>query len=359
MKNTLIKAAFLVAATTLFLYSCKQVDQEPTPAGATPYPLGLPSFFSLPIIPTDNPMTVEGVALGKRLFYDDVLSGNNTQNCGSCHNPTFAFTDNGLQFSTGIDKKLGDRNSMPLINLAWEKDFFWDGRAKTLEEQALGPVENPIEMHEQWPNAVSELMANSEYPALFEKAFGTRVITKELVAKAIAQFERTMISSNSTFDIDYLIPSRTLDVIKNPQNAIERGMKIFYEHGDCWHCHGTVGDYLFTDRDFHNNGLDSIIIDKGLENVTKNPMDRGKFKTPTLRNVEFSAPYMHDGRFKTLEEVIEHYNSGVKKSPTIDPNMKELAKGLNLSAGDKQDLLQFLVSLSDKTFINNPKFKEQ
>ena len=358
MKVNYSKAIFCIAATVLFLYSCKEEDKEPTPSGATPYTLEVPSFFSLPIIPADNPMTVEGVALGKRLFYDDVLSGNNTQNCGSCHNPTFAFTDNGLQFSVGIDKKAGDRNSMPLINLAWEKDFFWDGRAKTLEEQALGPVENPIEMHELWPNAVSELMANSEYPALFEKAFGTRVITKELVAKAIAQFERTMISSNSIFDIDYFVPSRTLDVIKNPQNAIERGMKIFYEHGDCWHCHGTVGDYLFTDRDFHNNGLDSVFTDKGLENVTKNPMDRGKFKTPTLRNAEFSAPYMHDGRFKTLEEVIEHYNSGVKKSPTLDPNMKELAKGLNLSAGDKQDLLQFLLSLSDKTFINNPKFKE-
>ncbi|MFM9945047.1 MAG: cytochrome-c peroxidase, partial [Bacteroidia bacterium] len=339
--KTLVKSVFVFAFLTVVFEACKPDDTEPLLTQPTPYSLEVPNDFAPPEIPANNPMTVEGVALGRKLFYDPILSGDNTQSCGSCHNADFAFTDNKLQFSIGIDKKPGGRNSMAIINLAWDKEFFWDGRAKSLEEQALGPVENPVEMHELWPNAIMELMAHSDYPELFEKAFGTKIITKELSAKAIAQFERTMISSNSVFDINYFIPKKTLEAVKNPQNSQERGMKIFYEKGDCWHCHGTVGDYLFTDRAFHNNGLDSIFTDKGQEDVSKNPMDRGKFKTPTLRNVEFTAPYMHDGRFKTLEEVIEFYSSGVKKSATLDPNMKDLAKGLNLTTQEKQDLKQF------------------
>jgi cytochrome c peroxidase len=353
-----ILSLFAIAFLTVVFEACKPDENEPKLIKPTPYTLEVPSYFGLPEIPTDNPMTVEGVALGRKLFYDPLLSGDNTQSCSNCHNVDFAFTDNNLQFSLGIDKKPGGRNAMAIINLAWDKEYFWDGRAKSLEEQALGPVENPIEMHETWPNAVMELMTHAEYPGLFEKAFGTKVVTKELAAKAIAQFERTMISGNSSFDINYLVPKKTLDAIKNPQTSLERGMKIFYEKGDCWHCHGTVGDYLFTDRTFHNNGLDSVFNDKGQEAVTNNPIDKGKFKTPTLRNAEYTAPYMHDGRFKTLEEVIEHYNSGVKKSPTLDPNMKDLAKGLNLTTQEKTDLKQFLLSLTDQSFINNPNFKK-
>jgi cytochrome c peroxidase len=356
MIKLLFKFSLCLGFLTIFFISCK--PEEDLLPGPTALILNIPKHFDQPIIPTDNPTTIEGVALGRKLFYDPILSGDNSQSCASCHNIEFAFTDNNKAFSEGIDKKMGNRNSMAILNLAWDSDFFWDGRAKSLEEQALGPVENPIEMHEKWDNAVSELMADANYPKLFENAFKTNSITKELVAKAIAQFERTLISGNSLFDNNYLIPSTILTSIKNPSNSIERGMKIFYEKGDCWHCHGTVGDYLFTDRIFHNNGLDSIFNDTGLELVTKNPLDRGKFKTATLRNLVYTAPYMHDGRFKTLEEVIEHYNSGIKKSSTLDPNMKELAKGLNLTSQEKTDLKEFLLSLTDQTFINNTNFKK-
>jgi len=356
-KGYLIPFAFITIVSVFFL-ACSRNEDTPSLPDPTPFALTFPAYFDAPVIPPDNPTTWEGVALGRRLFYEPLLSGDNTQSCGSCHNIDFAFTDNNFQFSTGIQNIQGDRNGMAIINLAWETDFFWDGRSKSLEDQALGPVENPVEMHEVWTNAVKELSDHPEYPSLFQKAFGTKAITKELAAKAMAQFERTIISSNSAYDENYLKKAKTNESIKNPKTALERGMTIFYTKGDCWHCHGPVGDYLFTDRTFHNNGLDSIITDPGLQSVTKNPMDRGKFKTPTLRNVQYTGPYMHDGRFKTIDEVIEHYNSGVKLSPTLDPNMKELAKGLQLTSVEKAELKEFLLSLSDQTFINNQNFKK-
>ncbi len=343
---------------SVFLLNCKPSDTNPLPIGPTVYHLSYPDYFTAPIIPSDNQMTLEGVALGRKLFYEPILSGDNTQSCGSCHNQAFSFTDNTLQFSLGIDKIAGNRNSMAIVNLAWDKAFFWDGRSKSLEEQALGPVENPVEMHEDWANAILELSAHPDYPTLFNKAFETSIITKTLVAKALAQFERSIISSNSQFDRDYLSTKKIEGALTNPKNSLEMGMKLFYGKADCWHCHGAVGDFLFTDRAFHNNGLDSTFADKGLELVTKNVMDRGKFKTPTLRNSQFTGPYMHDGRFKSLDEVIEFYNSGVKKSATLDPNMKELAKGLNLSTDEKAELKEFLLSLSDYTFLSNPNYKK-
>ena len=359
MKRSISLYFVFLCALPFFLTNCKPTDNPALPLGPTAYRLNYPAYFSVPNIPTTNPTTIEGVALGRKLFYDSILSGDNSQSCGSCHNQDFSFTDNALQFSKGIDKIMGNRNSMSIINLAWDKAFFWDGRAKSLEEQALGPVENPIEMHEDWANAVLELANHPTYPALFEKAFETPVITKERVAKAIAQFERTMISSNSLFDREYLSSKMIESAVTNPKNTLEMGMKLFYGKADCWHCHGAVGDFLFTDRAFHNNGLDSLFQDKGQELVTKNSMDRGKFKTPTLRNVEVTGPYMHDGRFKTIDEVIEFYNSGVKKSPSLDPNMKELAKGLNLTNNEKAELKEFLLSLTDYTFLSNPDFKKQ
>lgn len=357
MKQYLSLAGFAIALGLIW-QSCKPDKPQINVSGPTLLALEYPDHFTAPNIPADNPTTEEGVQLGRKLFYDPILSGDNTQSCSNCHNVDFAFTDNALQFSIGIDKMAGNRNSMPIINLAWDKLFFWDGRAHSLEEQALGPVENLIEMHETWANAVNELQNNATYPDLFNSAFGTPTITKELVAKAIAQFERTLISGYSVFDYMYLATGQVNAAINTPQNAVERGMKLFYGKADCWHCHGNVGDFLFTDRQFHNNGLDSISTDPGLAGITKNPFDHGKFKTPTLRNLAFSAPYMHDGRFKTIEAVIEHYNSGVKNSPTLDPNMKELAKGLQLTDTEKAELKEFLLTLSDNQFINNINFKK-
>lgn len=316
----------------------------------TPYELVIPQSFPDMPIPIDNPMTVEGVELGRALFYDPILSADNTQSCASCHEPAFSFTDNGRRFSKGIDGIEGTRNSMPVINAGWMPTLFWDGSRTSLEDQALEPVTNPIEMHQTWPEAMSKLNAHPEYPDLFFDAFGTRDIDSTLVTKAIAQFERTLISSNSKYD-------RYFRGEVQLTQAESKGFEIFFtEKGDCFHCHATI---LYTDNLFHNNGLDANHIDKGLFEVTGNENDIGKFKTPTLRNIEFTAPYMHDGRFETLEEVIDFYSHGVQWSPTIDPLMKKVDQGgVQLTEDEKQYLLAFLKTLTDTTFINNPDYAD-
>jgi cytochrome c peroxidase len=326
----------------------------------TPLALEIPILFEQkilpPIIPFSNPQTVEGVALGKKLFFDPILSGDNSQSCSSCHNPVNSFTDNS-QFSAGVDGVLGNRNAMPLINLAFNYDdfFAWDGSEFGLESQALEPVENPIEMHNTWEQAVQNLQATSDYPELFQRAFGNNTITKELVTKAIAQFERTLISGNSKFD-RYLLGNETLT------DQELNGFNVFMDEtkGDCFHCHGSNNNPLWTDNKFHNNGLDAIFSDLGLGSVTGDPSDNGKFKSPTIRNLAFTAPYMHDGRFNTLDEVINHYSEGLQNSPTIDPLMKKVAVGgVLITIEEKAVLKAFLLTLSDSDFIINIAFQNQ
>jgi len=342
--------AFLLSGL-LLISACSKDDVPQNPGEVydpTPYQLVIPQGYPDMVIPDDNPMTVEGVALGRQLFYDSILSGDNTQSCGSCHAPAFNFSDNGKRFSEGITGEMGTRNSMPVMNVGWMEDLFWDGRAKGLEDQALEPVPNPIEMHQEWPDAMDKLNNHPDYPDLFFKAFGTKTIDSIMVVKAIAQFERTMISSNSKWD-RYLRGEVTLT------QAESRGFEIFFtEKGDCFHCHATI---LFTDNLPHNNGLDSVNTDLGYGDITKNPLDNGKFKTPTLRNIIFSAPYMHDGRFQTLEEVVDFYSEGVNWSPTVDPLMKKVNQGgVRLTDEEKQNLIAFIKTLTDTTFINNPDF---
>ena len=297
-------------------------------------------------IPAGNGTTRQGVRLGRKLFYDRILSGDDTQSCGDCHAQAFGFTDNGRRFSVGIDGIAGTRNAPSLANAGWRTSLFWDGRAATLEKQALGPVPNPIEMHEEWNVAVAKLQARAEYAPLFWEAFGTHTITPTLVVKAIAQFERTLVSANSRYD-RYLLGFGT----RTPEEL--RGYAVYVsERGDCFHCHIYNG---FTDEAFHNNGLDSVYTDLGLGAITGDAHDMGKFKTPTLRNVEFTAPYMHDGRFATLEQVIDHYNSGGFGTPTVDPFIR-VGRGLGLTVQEKSDLLAFLKSLSDSTFLTNPDY---
>ncbi|MFD1161573.1 cytochrome-c peroxidase [Hwangdonia seohaensis] len=327
---------------------------------ATPSPLQIPQLFEdnilNPVIPVDNPQTVEGVALGKKLFFDPILSGDNTQACADCHAPGNAFSD-ADRFSDGIDGIRGNRNSMPLFNLAWNYDekFFWDGSSFSLEHQAFVPVSDPIEMKSSWTQLETELQQHPEYPNLFQQAFGTSKIDSTVVTKAIAQFERTLISSNSKFD-KYLLGEATL----TPEEL--NGFNVFMDEtkGDCFHCHGSDKNPLWTDNIFHNNGLDATFTDLGLGAVTGDPADNGKFKSPSLRNLAFTAPYMHDGRFATLDEVINHYSEGLQNSSTIDPLMKKVAQGgVQLSAQDKADLKAFLLSLSDDEFISNPDFLNQ
>ena len=311
--------------------------------------LNVPNRFPQPNIPSNNPLSEEGITLGKKLFYDPILSGNNTISCADCHFQSNGFSDPS-KFSIGLNGIVGHVNASALINPAWNTSQFWDGRVTTLEQQAFLPVTSRIEMHSpSWNFVTQKLMNNTEYLSLFKKAFDTDIIDSNHVVKAIAQFERTLISAQSKFDkfLDYkaaLTPSEL------------RGKEIFTtEKGDCFHCHSYP---LFTSNSFHNNGLDTEEnMHNGRFNVTKDPNDKGKFKSPTLRNVELTAPYMHDGRFETLEEVIEHYNFGGHNSSTIDPLMKKVGIGLGLNAQDKIDLINFLKTLTDTSFINNPNFR--
>jgi cytochrome c peroxidase len=249
---------------------------------------------------------------------------------------------------------------MAVVNLAWSTKFFWDGRAKSLRDQALGPVPNVIEMHLSWVDAVARLQHHPEYVALFKKAFDSTVITKELTTKAIEQFEKTLISYNSPYD-KYIRGEANLTLSE------QRGLVIFNtEAGDCFHCHTTPELFVHPTKVFTNNGMDAAatpddFADKGLGAISGNPLDNGKFKIPSLRNLAYSAPYMHDGRFQTLEEVIDSYDLGPKQSPSVDSILIVKATyrlenyghwGLALTPQDKDDLKNFLLSLSDSSFIH-------
>jgi len=354
-----MKKTFLMLSVIFIFIACSSNDENGGGPAGTPATLNIPQLFEQlllePYIPADNPLTVEGIALGRKLFYDPILSGDGTQACADCHKAEFSFTDDS-RFSEGIDGSIGDRNSMPIFNVAWNfgEKFFWDGRANSVEDQAFGPVVNEIEMKNTWPNAVASLQANTQYPDLFLEAFGTSTIDSTLVVRAIAQFERTMISGNSRFDRHLMGEDILTDSEIN-------GFAIFMDEtrGDCFHCHGSNANPIWSDNQFHNNGLDSEFADKGLGDITGDPLDNGKFKSPSLRNLAYTAPYMHDGRFETLDDVINHYSEGLVYSETIDPLMKTVNEGgVHLTEEDKADLKAFLLSLSDESFINNPNFQD-
>lgn len=342
----------------LVLNSCSK-DNDNTNSGIINFtsPKNFPKFEQ----PANNPLTNMGLKLGRMLFYDPILSSDSSISCASCHSPQYAFADN-KQFSVGVDGAQGDIQAMALINLAWQKKFFWNGRASSLEEQAEQPILNPIEMHETPIGVVNKLKKHPTYPKLFKAAFATDQITIELIAKAIAQFERTLISSNSRFD-EY-IDKGTLIF----ESALElEGFNIFFkERGQCFHCHGGNGTFLAHNLDtiFRNNGLltDIEMAGKGLYQVTGNLNDEGVFKVPTLRNVELTAPYMHDGRFNTLEEVVEFYSSGIKQNRNLDinftkiPDRMEEFGGLGFTTREKQALVAFLKVFTDTTFTKNPAF---
>ena len=354
-----MKQLFYILVISVFLGPCTSEDDSEPQYTPTPLSLEVPELFLQrllpPVIPSDNPQTVEGVALGKKLFFDPILSGDNTLACAGCHSPANAFSD-ARQFSIGIDGTPGRRNSMPIQNLAWNFDekFFWDGHAVTLESQILEPVVSPIEMHNTWPEAVASLQNSANYPVMFEQAFGTSNIDRTLVSKAIAQFLRTLISGNARFD---RYSRGEIELTSSELN----GLAVFLDEnkGDCFHCHGNPNNPLWTDNIFHNNGLDEVFTDRGLGEVTGDPRDFGLFRTPSLRNLAYTAPYMHDGRFETIDEVINHYSEGLVFSETIDPLMKAVDEGgVQLSDEDKADLKAFLLTLSEPGFTTNPDFQQ-
>ncbi|MDX2191210.1 MAG: cytochrome c peroxidase [Bacteroidota bacterium] len=352
----------------LLIIACQKSNTDPAPAttiyNPTSYNLTIPSHLGNNyVIPDSNKLTVEGVKLGRKLFYDKRLSKDNTISCGSCHKQQFAFTDDN-QLSKGVGGKLGLRNSMSLTNLIWQKSLFWDGRVVGLEEQVMHPIRDTLEMAMSIPQLCDKLQGISEYPALFKGAFGSDRITPPLIMKAIAQFERTLISSNSKYDRYLTNGSKEFSkkellgfILFNTHPVPEQNIR----GGNCGDCHG---GNLQQSLDFENNGLDAIFKDVGRGRVTRNMSDNGKFKVPSLRNIALTAPYMHDGRFKTLEEVLDHYNEHVVSSNTLSPliavasNIDGSAPKLGLTKDEKLAILAFLHTLTDSTFIMNPEFSD-
>jgi cytochrome c peroxidase len=377
--------ARLIGSVVVFLFflsGCKDDIPEPLTFDnlgkptykRTEFTLAQPEFF--PPFPQQIILTKEIVNLGRHLFYEKKLSGDGTQSCASCHNQEWAFSDNGKQFSEGIDGSIGDKNAMAIINLAYGNGFFWDGRSTTLEKQAIEPVINPIEMHNTWKAAINTLKGDTFYVNRFYEAFGTDDWDSTHAAEAIAQFEKTMLSSQSPFDdaVKQAGGLKGVEIfLRRYSEDVYNGYLIFNREprktanspagGDCFHCH-SADNMLFTDNKFQNNGLDAN-PDEGLMAVTGLASDKGKFKTTTLRNIANTAPYMHDGRFKTLEEVVEFYNSKVvSSSPNLAPIMKDggggigIVDGLNLTKDEKDDLIAFLKALSDPEFMKNADFSD-
>ncbi len=298
---------------------------------------------------TGNPITVNGVALGKKLFYEGKLSRNNTISCGFCHIQEYAFTHHGHPVSHGIDDKLGIRNTPAIQNMAFLKNFTWDGVSHNLDERSLVPITTDFEMDSSLPEVVGKLNADTNYKKMFKAAYGDDNITGERVLKAISQFMRTMISADSKYD-------RYKKGAANSQTKNSRGMALF--NNKCASCHS--GE-LFTDESYRNTGMyyNSQYDDRGRYRVTLDWNDNMKFRVPSLRNVEHTAPYMHDGRFYTLEAVLNFYTDNVEDQPNLDPILKQNGHiGIAMNTVEKQYIIAFLKTLSDQNFLTNKKFAE-
>ncbi len=370
-KQQVNRVILQILAIGLWLVSCGG-DNSNQIAAPTPYDLDVPYYFGENHeLPKENPLTIEGVELGRMLFYEKKLSRDNTISCGSCHQQDKAFTD-GLSVSVGIDGQHLTKSAMSLVNLPWSSHFFWDGRAESLEGQALEPIENTLEMDQSLDETISKLSNTENYPDLFFRAFGKKIITAENIGKALAQFQRTLISANSKYD-QFLTGNASLTEQEN------LGMELFFTHpepsssirgGNCGDCHVNILTSGVNDNfeGFKNNGLDDDSgLEEGLATVTGFPSDKGKFKVPSLRNIALTAPYMHDGRFATLEEVLDHYNEGIKRSETIDPLILEASNEsiesngaikLHLTNEEKEAIIAFLHTLTDYSFITNEKFSD-
>lgn len=338
----------------IVLIGCLSVEQEVI-YQPTPYPMEEPEYFVKMAIPEDNPLTVEGVELGRHLFYDPILSADSTVSCASCHQLDRAMTD-GKGVSRGIADREGQRSALPLFNVGYYyKGLFWDGRVKSLEKQVHFPINDTLEMGADWVTVMDRLQESKAYALRFKKAFGlsAKAIDSIHVMKALAQFQRVLISDNSKYDQVRRGEAQFTE-------AEQRGWSIFFDasselpFSECGHCHI---DPLFTNQEFHNNGIEPVkglqaFPDKGRGAISGYKYDNGKFRVPTLRNIELTAPYMHDGRFATLEEVIDHYISGGHFQENVSPNVRKL----QFSDSDKQDLIAFLKTLTDTTFVTNVNF---
>ncbi len=345
MKNNSIPIA-LFAVIVLFLGACKK--EESIPFSGPQLPSNFPqASYDL----AANPITEAGFTLGKKLFYEKLLSRDTTINCASCHISYAAFSHPEHPTSHGIDNKFGRRNAPAIQNVLWKSSFFWDGGVPNLDLVPLNAITSAVEMDENPAVVLERLRAHPKYPALFKQAFGTEEITTANFLQALSQFMGMLVSANSRYD----------HYVRNEPggnlNAEElEGLELFKLK--CATCHATD---LFTDQRYRNNGLlDDFSFDRGRNEVSQLPDDIGKFRVPSLRNISSTAPYMHHGKLKTLEKVLDHYASGVLDSPTLDPLLRQAdgTLGISLSAQEKTKIIAFLKTLSDEDFLRDTRFSE-
>jgi cytochrome c peroxidase len=337
---------WLLTGFVVFVFACSKADEIAAFIG-----FNQPAHFPAPVYKLENNLiTKEKFELGRKLFYEARLSRNNTISCGFCHLQSAAFTHHGHDVSHGIDDRLGTRNSPPIMNLAWSTTFMWDGGVFDLDLQPIAPITNEVEMDEKMENVLNKLRNTPPYPALFKKAFGSDEITTAHMLKALSQFMVMLVSDQSKYDS--VIRKQGVSFTATEQ----KGYEIFQQQ--CSSCHR---EPLFTDYSFRNNGIGvGPNNDEGRYDITLNVDDKYKFKVPSLRNLAYTAPYMHDGRFYTLDRVLTHYTSEVQDMATLDPLLKQNgALGIALSTEDKQHLLAFLNTLNDRNFITDKRFSEE
>ncbi len=328
----------------VFIISCEG-NNEPAKLVSLDTPAHFPEP---PAFPERNPLTEQGIELGRMLFYDPILSANGSVSCATCHNPQVAFTDGMPRTRMGVSHNRLDRHSPAIFNLAWHTEFFWDGGANDLESQAFGPLQHPDEMAADIVAVIEKMNEENEYPKMFKMAFGTDTITSAGIVRALAQFQRTIISADSKYD-RYIAGGEELSSLEL------KGLELFNQH--CETCHQPP---LFTDLGYHNNGLninfsaDKEGIFQGRFRISLDSADIGSFKTPSLRNVAFTAPYMHDGRMRSLDRVLDFYAGDIKWSPTLSERIPP--EGFGFDDEEKAALKAFLLSLTDKDFVKNPKY---
>jgi cytochrome c peroxidase len=308
----------------------------------------IPANFPQPAINlSSNPVTPAGFALGKALFYDDALSADRTTSCGSCHQASAAFANLGSAVSTGVNRCKGTRNAPPLFNMAWQKAYMWDGRLNNMQTVPVNAITNACEMGTTMAAVVSTVKQSPAYAPMFTAAFGNADMSEDKILRALSQFTVMLVSANSKYD----------RVMRHDANATfspdEQAGYTFFKR-KCSTCHS---EPLFTDLSYRNNGLEMIAKDSGRDSATHNTADVGKFRVPSLRNIEITGPYMHDGRFYSLKEVLQHYSSGMQNHANLDPVLKQSGKpGIAFTAVEQRQVIAFLKTLTDVDFINDRRF---
>ncbi|PWS29572.1 cytochrome-c peroxidase [Pedobacter yonginense] len=327
------------------MYACSKEESEVNPEEKN-ITFSVPSNFPTPAYNfEDNKLTNAGFALGKKLFYEARLSADKSVSCGSCHQQFAGFAQLDHRVSHGVNNCQGKRNTPPLFNLAWQKAFFWDGGVKNIETSPINAITDACEMGTDLPTIIAFLKNTAPYPDLFNKAFGSTEINSQRVLKSITQFTAVLVSGNSKYDKVMRKESGTAFTA-----AEMAGYNLF--KAKCASCHA---EPFFTDFSYRSNGLDQVSADEGRSHITGLSTDIGKFRVPTLRNIEYTSPYMHDGRFYSLDEVLEHYNSGVKAAPNLDV---QLQNGITLSTTERDQIKAFLKTLTDNEFIKNTLYSE-